>query len=128
MNARTEIPTDTPALEPLRVALAEAVTKHATATSEAEQNAAAQERADTAKYAARAAVDKAAEELELARIEDAEAVAAGRTGGAVKAARAQLQDAEDALAAARAAEAMLDEQATALTQSLGIHSDRVNSA
>ena len=97
---------------PARDALAAAIERHAQIQAALDENVAAQTRADGAVLDARDAIDAAAEAVAAAKAADAHAVARGQPGGATKLARAQLQDAEDALEAAKAAQKMLaDEQA-----------------
>jgi hypothetical protein len=98
-----------PPEDPLRAALAAAIAEAAEARAALKENAAAQARVEETKWPTLAALDKATEQLDRARLADAEAVARGGAGGALKAARTQLQDATDAEQVARAAEVMLKE-------------------
>jgi hypothetical protein len=61
-------------------------------------------------------------------VADAQAVAQGQTGKAVKAARAQLQDAEDALEAARSAKEMLAQEQAVLSRRQDFSSGSLDSA
>jgi hypothetical protein len=129
LRLATNNPTVTP-LEPLRAELADAIARHAEAAAALRENEAAQDRADTAKWSAITAVEKAKESLAQAADADADAIATGRTrsGTALAKARARQQLAEDTLAAARRAEAMLTEQHAALASTAGILAMRVDSA
>ncbi len=94
-----------------RGALLSAIESHAKLRAAIEANVAARRRAEDAKLDAVRAAEKALESLEEARIADAHALAHGEPGGAVKAARAQLQDQDDTVAAGRAATSLLDDEA-----------------
>ncbi len=97
-----------PPRSPEREALADVLVKHAAIGAALRKNEVSQRRAqDAPLLAAARAVDQATEDLEAARIKDAEAVASGNATGAVKIARAALVDAEDELQSCRSAGLML---------------------
>jgi hypothetical protein len=114
--------------DPLREALAQAIQNYAALKQALASTAASAQRAEDARFDASKAFDAANKALEEAKVADSEAIAAGTPIGAVKTARASLQEAEDQLEAARGAIKILAEQHTDLTNRLSIAESRVHTA
>jgi hypothetical protein len=109
-----------PARSPEREALSAAIAHHVALKATLDEVVANSKRAEGAKFTAIRAVDAANKALSIAHVADAEAVAEGRAGGAVKKARRQLQDAEDAYESCKAAQALTAEQHADLSSRLNI--------
>jgi hypothetical protein len=100
---------------PEREALRQAITIQAKRKTELEECLAASHRTEQQRWDAIRAVEKAEKQIEVAKAEDAAAIAAGQPIGALKKARAALVEAEDHLAAIRDALAMLSEKSASLS-------------
>jgi hypothetical protein len=111
---------------PEREALRSAIANHAKLRAAIDENVAAQRRAEDAKLDAINAGEKAQKQLEEAKVADAHALAYGDPGGAVKAARAALQEHEDTVAAARAATSLLADEAADLVSRADMAASQVN--
>jgi chromosome segregation ATPase len=119
---------EAPPRDDRRQALAVAIEHSAALRAALDENLISQRRAEEAFWPARSAVDAAVKTVEQATVSDAESLAAGKPTRAVKAARNSLTDAEDELAAARSAQAILADQQTDLSNRLGIADSRVKEA
>lgn len=113
-----QVDSGTPARTPERVALAAAIQAYAELKQALDENRMSQKRAEDAKFNAIRAVDAANKAIEEAKIADAESVATGTAGGAVKAARTALQDAEDNYESAKVAEKLLSDRSGDVSNSI----------
>jgi hypothetical protein len=98
-----------------REALRKAITIQAKRKAELVDCLAASRRTEQQRWDAIRAVEHAEKAIEVAKAEDAAAIAAGQPIGALKKARAALVEAEDHLAAIRDALAMLSEKSASLS-------------
>jgi len=123
-----QVDADAPTRSPEREALAIAIENHTALKQSIAENVVNARNTEEVRWASHRAFDLATKALETAAEGDAHALAQGQPGGAVKAARMQVQDAADTLDAAKAAEKMLVEQKAELQQRLGISASSVNQA
>jgi hypothetical protein len=114
--------------DPAREALAAEISNHSALVEALGDNREATQRAEEARWEAYRKVDAAAKELEIGKISDAEAVAAGKPTGAVKTARIALQDAEDQLQSCKDARVLFEQQNRDMTQRVSIADSNVTAA
>jgi len=119
---------DEPARSPERDALAVAISDHAALTAALVKNKTNAQRTEDAFWTVNHAVEAAKAALEEAKAADAESIASGKPGTAVKSARLNLQDLEDQLDATRRAKTFLQEQHADLTTRLGFADSKLKSA
>jgi hypothetical protein len=111
-----------------RVALAQAIESAAALKAALDENKADKSRVEEARHNAFTATEKATEALERAKTADAEAIAEGRTTGALKAARVALTDAEDAYESCKTAEKVVADRRKDLDMRAGLADGKVKAA